>query len=1129
MKKFLAVLVLLAAAAFLTLAGCDEALAATVVSNDTELTAALADTASGDIEIIGNFPITNTHNVTRSVKISSPGGYTLSGTNGLFQVAGSVTVAFEGVTLAASITTPAVSVSNGNVTFSGGASFSGSSVTAVSVANTGNVTFSGTQFGGISASGGVVSVAGGTVNFNADSSNMVRFENNLLGVAVAITGGTVNFAGTQFTGNRAGAVSISGGTVAFNGNTFSNNSTSTGNGGAIGMTSGSATFTGTFVFSNNTASGDGGAIYLSGGSASFGGKYTFSLNNAAGNGGAIYNTTSNAMPMDATFTSNTATDSGGAIYMVQSMTIDGGAYSGNKATNGSGGTVYSEASITISDTTLSGSSAGADGGAVYAAVNATIDNSTLSTNTAGGTGGAVYAKGLATITDSLLDNNKGRLGGAVYCDRVVSSSSSFRKNSATGGAAGAIYITSTGSGAESTIDQSLFVGQIANGDAGAIYLGSSSTLRIMRSHFEENVANAGSGGAVYVTGLRVEISRSSFDGNSASANGGAVAFLSVRAGIINSTFANNTVSGFGGAVHLSSSVSSEQSAIYYSTFVDNIASDHGGGAVFTEAAGLNLGATAMVGNTASAANDLLRSDGGAINTLGYNIIGGYGVSRGGAIADNYEWRNDTGVSGTATVKATDTVNDTSYTNIRRSLFGSNTLVANAPLITVGSSLDANRTSVKTVALIESTASAVNPALDRINGDASKRLVDLYFIDNTLHIDARGVLRGTSEPQPAGGSMADVGAFELPTEDGGGPDPGTGTISYVVMSGIPNTMVRIGQTCTLTAVAYGQNGQPASNQGIIWQSSRPRVARIDDYGNLVSLSEGTTTITVTTVAYGTNNERKTDSATLTVSEAMQYNNVHPDVLGRFADFNETLNGKGTQVYFLDANPAKVDASSFAEAFMSGYGLTPRQVTSLSESNNVAFESNSTYGGSLSELKPSIGVSASNLSGYGSLLPLRYVYSLSWSEVSGILGKTMTSATASDIRSFFGKAALVFVGEDGAARTVLDGSNVSEALSGGALSFTSGGTLTIQVDALIGDAVSVSSSRSASDRADLIDGVLVVADNRSNSRIDGQMWLLGKSSSSNNGGSDGGGGCAGFAPPLLLVLFAPALLAAGRRKE
>lgn len=1061
------------------------ALAATVVSNDASLAAAIADPSSGDIEIEMSFNVLGTKTLNRDLKIDGK-GYELSATDVIFNVTSGSAVTFESVVLKNS-TGKAVKVTNGNVTFSSGTSFNPSS-SAVEVLD-GTVDFENTSFTGLTGTDEVVKITDGTVNFK----NGVKFENNS-GRAVSISGGTANFPGTEFINNK-GAVSISGGTVNFTDN----------------------------IFRDNKGAVNGGAIELTGGSAKFNGTFVFSENSATGNGGAIYNATTNSIPVDATFTNNSAAN-GGAIWTDKNVTITGGTYTGNKATSGTigdgGGAVFASgaATVTITGGTFKENNTAREGGVVRSGGGVTLRNTEFSDNSAV-IGGVVYTTGLVNADNCLFSKNSAETGaGAIYCGAVSSTASSFRNNTLSGATAagGAIYIASTSGGiGTNEIKTSLFSGQSTQGNGGAVFLqGNSSAINIHQSLFEKNLG--GNGGALALQGNKAEISRSTFDSNRSNASGGAL-YLSTQGtiGIINSTFYENEASGgTGGAAYLTADIAGEGSAIYYSTFVNNKGTN--GGALHTLAGSLYLGATAMVENTGSIAGDLLRESTAEITTLGYSAIQSYGVADGGSVTGNYNWVSDPKILGTSALKNSDIVNSSQYQNIRASIFGSNVLAVNVPAggtqILVGSDLDSSRAQLKTIALVPSTSTSLNPAVDKIEGTTAANNVRMYFSDRT-HVDARGVLRGTATPQPAGGLKADIGAFELPTgsDPGPGPDPGEDNISFVRMGGIPNTMVNIGQTCTLAAVVYTQSWEEASNQNVSWSSSNKRVAQIDDYGNLVSLGLGTTTITVTTEAYGVGGEQKSDSATLTVTGQMGYNNLHPSVLGRFADFNSSMQSKGMQVYFADLNPASVAAASFADAFSAAYGVTPRQITEISNGNDVSITSNSSYGGSYKQMKPSAHVSVSGISGYGGLLPLRYVYSMGWSEVSSLIGKNIISATEADIKALFGKVALIFVGEDGTSVTALDGENVSAALASGALGFTNGGTLTLQAEVMVGDA-GPGASKSAGGRASMIDGMIVVSDNNANQKVDGEMWLVKVSGSSvGGGGSGGGGGCSGAQVP------------------
>jgi hypothetical protein len=381
-----------------------------------------------------------------------------------------------------------------------------------------------------------------------------------------------------------------------------------------------------------------------------------------------------------------------------------------------------------------------------------------------------------------------------------------------------------------------------------------------------------------------------------------------------------------------------------------------------------------------------------------------------------------------------------------------------------------------------------------------------------HTDARGVLR----PVPAG-YYSDVGAFER--GDGTIPPlpPSSGIISYVRMSGIPNTMTKIGQTCSLTALVYYQNGSSSYTESVVWNSSNPSVAFIDQYGNLVSLAQGKTTISVTTERLDANNRHASDSANLQVSEEWSYTNVHPDVWKKLGNFNSEIERYAEQLHFVDSDPAEINGASFASSFKSVYGVSASQVSELRNANAIDFASKSSYtGNKWASIKPSISVSLSALSA-GALLPLEFTYSLSWSEVSEVMGRQVTEI--GNVTELFGYVKLLFESANGTMSPVVDadgefGIDAARALSSGALAISNGNkglTLTLKIWA--------ADVQPASDgRPRLIDRRLVVADGASDGTVSGSMWLLRRTGKDDKTGSGGGGGCnagGGFASVALTL--------------
>lgn len=327
------------------------------------------------------------------------------------------------------------------------------------------------------------------------------------------------------------------------------------------------------------------------------------------------------------------------------------------------------------------------------------------------------------------------------------------------------------------------------------------------------------------------------------------------------------------------------------------------------------------------------------------------------------------------------------------------------------------------------------------------------------------------------------------------------IAYVRMSGIPGTMTKIGQTCSLTAIVYYQDGTLSWTESMTWESSNPSVARVDQYGNVVSLRQGTTIISVTTTAVGPNGLPASDYAALNVTDQLSYTNIHPDVWARLRLYNANMSQYDEQLNFADANPANVATQSFQSNFTGKFGVSASQVTEISDAGSVAFDSRSSFGtGVFSAIKPSMKISVSSLAPKGgSLLPLELTYSLSWQEVSDILGRNVT--TLADGGELFERIGLVFEDERGVAVSVIDRNSYSRAISGGALLMASGNKgLTLTLKVMLADVTAKTANR-----AEWIEDCLVVPDGEMNGTSGGSMWLVKNSGGTQDAGSGGGGGC------------------------
>jgi predicted outer membrane repeat protein len=1124
-------------------------------------------------------------NISQDVKITggtiSLGGFSAFevSTGGTLTLNG---VGFEG---GAAATSPPITVTAGKADLTSCTFNNNTASGAVSVAG-GEAIFTTCTFTGNSAAGngGAVNVTGGTVTFNGNTFTGNSTTGTGDGGAVNIAGGTVTFTGGTFTGNSAtgngGAINVAtGGTVAFTGGalTFTNKEaanggaiysmpiaidskfTFTGNaatagGGAVYFTGNATIAGGTFNTNKTTGTGgNGGAVYVNGALALSGGG--FSSNIAAENGGAAYGS-GTVDVSGGTFTGNEAASNGGAVWAGGASTISGGTFTNSKA-NGSGGAFYGAGAVRVTagsfvnnesagsassngggaifavgniDVTPSGDSMAFDGqtarnhgGALFSSGDITLTNVVFRDNkTVAGTGGATYSGGTSTFTNCVFGeaargNLAGNSGGGVYAGAVKASKTTFRANNAAGGYGGAVYLA-PGTGT-SEFNDCLFESNQAKVDGGAVYVTGDQHVTIFRtSVFDKNYSAGARGGAASLRGSSALFSRCTFTGNyvesSADAEGGAVFTDAATFKFGNCTFVGNEAgSGKGGALSFGGGTT-QDSVVFYCTFTENLAGGGQGGAVYTSAATVNFVGSAFVGNTATYGYDVFRG-GGAIISRGYNILGNYGATGASGPAGNVDWSADPNVTGQNGRNGSDKC-DSQYT--RALLFGSNQPADNVPSggssVVTGSSLSATQT-LNTLETAQTTLEATNPALDYIPGQTALNLFNSYFA-GIAHTDARGAQR----PIPSGGN-SDVGAFER--GDGIIPSPPTGNvISYVRMSSIPNTMVKVGQTCSLTALVYFQNGSSSSAEAVVWNSSNPNVAAIDQYGNLVSLMQGKTTISVTTDRLDANNQHAADSADLTVSEEWSYTNVHPDVWRKLGAFNDGIREYTEQLYLVDADPEGVKKASFADAFKKLYGVSASQVSEFSNANAIAFNSKSSYTASnWASVKPSISVSLSSLPA-GSLLPLKFSYGLTWDELSEILGREVTKVD--NVTDLFGRLKLIFENANGIMSPVVDGDGefgiaASQALSSGVLTISNGNNgLALTLEILLADTKTV-----ADGKPQAIDKRLVVADAVADGTAVGSMWLLKRTGNGGGGGSTGeggGGGCNagfGFLPFLLFAML------------
>jgi len=203
--------------------------------------------------------------------------------------------------------------------------------------------------------------------------------------------------------------------------------------------------------------------------------------------------------------------------------------------------------------------------------------------------------GAVSVTNSHFSDNTALAVGQAGALTVWSSSSftiagsTFMRNESVDGNGGAVRAMTEG-GVELGIYDSLFTGNVASGDGGAVYE-HTEEVRILRSVFTDNTAG-GDGGAVSGP-ERVTAVASTFIGNEAGGDGGAI-FAGIYFDTVGSTFSDNSAGGSGGAVY---SDGGSSSFVSRSTFELNTAAV-GGGAVHAVDYALTVNASTFVSNAA---------------------------------------------------------------------------------------------------------------------------------------------------------------------------------------------------------------------------------------------------------------------------------------------------------------------------------------------------------------------------------------------------------------------------------------------------------------------------------------------------------------------------------------------------
>ena len=191
-------------------------------------------------------------------------------------------------------------------------------------------------------------------------------------------------------------------------------------------------------------------------------------------------------------------------------------------------------------------------------------------------GGAIYSQGTISIENCTFINNNAKDGGAIYLHNLpgLLTKLNFTDNHATHDGGAIYYHPDAAVGDEDGLTNSVFIGNTAGDEGGALYLyGNNGNMRNV--NFTRNIA-ANDGGAIMIIGANWRVYDSTFNNNNATARRGGAIYLENSKGstVSNSKFYNNTAGTNGGAIDWHNGA--ENGRVINTIFIDNVAKRSGG-------------------------------------------------------------------------------------------------------------------------------------------------------------------------------------------------------------------------------------------------------------------------------------------------------------------------------------------------------------------------------------------------------------------------------------------------------------------------------------------------------------------------------------------------------------------------
>jgi hypothetical protein len=227
--------------------------------------------------------------------------------------------------------------------------------------------------------------------------------------------------------------------------------------------------------------------------------------------------------------------------------------------------------VVIRDNTSSDAGGGVWAGTAFPGSALRFSRVEITGNTAGlNNGGGLYNLGVLTLTDSAVSGNSGGAGGGIYNGRELR----VERGRITGNAAATGAGIDNASGTDMTLDATAIVGNHANSAAG-ITTAERTTIR--QTTISANVAQQEAGG-LYIPGSSlVDVTESAIVGNRAGGDGGGIYVANLANArpprIVNSTISGNIAGAEGAGIF----VFAGGLDLTNVTVAENIASTDGGG------------------------------------------------------------------------------------------------------------------------------------------------------------------------------------------------------------------------------------------------------------------------------------------------------------------------------------------------------------------------------------------------------------------------------------------------------------------------------------------------------------------------------------------------------------------------